>query len=167
MWNEFYMSSDLDDFINSDPFLTPEEKDSSQRTQARRKLAALTQTRLADLCGEVYFEIQRRFPGLKQPEMVRLFFVLLRSAPTTSTLALRRRPKRHLTQGGTRRQVLRGRRCRACSRGDQGGRPLDFPCDDITSSVRCPVDNSHCAIPPISVLNTSRSVRRRSGPFLL
>lgn len=91
----------MDDFIKSAPFLTPEEEASSQRTQARRKLAAFAQARLADLCSEVYFEIQRRFPELKQPEMVRLSFVVLRNPFTASILTLRRRRKRPPIQGGT------------------------------------------------------------------
>lgn len=51
---------------NSQPFLAVRDEFHPKRNQARQKLATLPKNRFKDLASDVFFELERRFPELKQ-----------------------------------------------------------------------------------------------------
>lgn len=51
---------------NVQPFLAVREEFHPKRNQARQKLATLPRNRFKDLASDVFFELERRFPELKQ-----------------------------------------------------------------------------------------------------
>ena len=51
---------------NSTPFLAVRDEFHPKRNQARQKLATLPKNRFKDLASDVFFELERRFPELKQ-----------------------------------------------------------------------------------------------------
>uniref|UniRef100_V5EZQ6 GIT Spa2 homology (SHD) domain-containing protein n=1 Tax=Kalmanozyma brasiliensis (strain GHG001) TaxID=1365824 RepID=V5EZQ6_KALBG len=58
---------------NSQPFLAVRDEFHPKRNQARQKLATLPKNRFKDLASDVFFELERRFPELKQeyrPEVI-------------------------------------------------------------------------------------------------
>ena len=55
------------------PFLPVRDDFHPKRNQARQKLATLPKTRFKDLSGDVFYELGRRYPDFREPE-VRIFF---------------------------------------------------------------------------------------------
>ncbi|GAC96071.1 hypothetical protein PHSY_003650 [Pseudozyma hubeiensis SY62] len=58
---------------SSQPFLAVRDEFHPKRNQARQKLATLPKNRFKDLASDVFFELERRFPELKQefrPEVI-------------------------------------------------------------------------------------------------
>ncbi|PWY99934.1 hypothetical protein BCV70DRAFT_231640 [Testicularia cyperi] len=51
---------------NSQPFLAVRDEFHPKRNQARQKLATLPKNRFKDLASDVFFELERRFPELKE-----------------------------------------------------------------------------------------------------
>lgn len=51
------------------PFLPFRQDFHPKRNQARQKLATLPNPRFKDLAGDVYFELTRRYPEFKEPEV--------------------------------------------------------------------------------------------------
>ena len=51
---------------NTQPFLAVRDEFHPKRNQARQKLATLPKNRFKDLASDVFFELERRFPELKQ-----------------------------------------------------------------------------------------------------
>jgi hypothetical protein len=51
------------------PFLPVRDEFHPKRNQARQKLATLPVQRFKDLSGDVYYEIGRRYPEFKEPEV--------------------------------------------------------------------------------------------------
>ncbi|KAF8588869.1 hypothetical protein K439DRAFT_1384048 [Ramaria rubella] len=54
---------------NEVPFLPVKSNFHPKRNTARQKLATLPQTRFKDLAGDVFFELNRRYPEFKEPEV--------------------------------------------------------------------------------------------------
>ncbi|KAF8515365.1 hypothetical protein BU17DRAFT_76861 [Hysterangium stoloniferum] len=55
---------------NEVPFLPLRQDFHPKRNQARQKLATLPKPRFKDLAGDVYFELNRRYPEFKEPELI-------------------------------------------------------------------------------------------------
>lgn len=51
------------------PFLPVRDDFHPKRNQARQKLATLPKTRFKDLASDVFFELGRRYPEFKEPEV--------------------------------------------------------------------------------------------------
>jgi hypothetical protein len=51
------------------PFLPVRDEFHPKRNQARQKLATLPQNRFKDLASDVYYELERRYPELKDMEV--------------------------------------------------------------------------------------------------
>lgn len=60
--------------FSSVPFLPFRQDFHPKRNQARQKLATLPSPRFKDLAGDVYFELNRRYPEFKEPEVCSLRF---------------------------------------------------------------------------------------------
>lgn len=56
------------------PFLPVRDDFHPKRNQARQKLATLPKTRFKDLSGDVFYELGRRYPEFKEPEVRLLLF---------------------------------------------------------------------------------------------
>jgi hypothetical protein len=55
------------------PFLPVRDDFHPKRNQARQKLATLPKARFKDLSGDVYFELGRRYPEFREPEVRAIF----------------------------------------------------------------------------------------------
>ena len=58
------------------PFLPVKDEFHPKRNQARQKLATLPQNRFKDLASDVYYELERRYPELKEMDVSELLIGL-------------------------------------------------------------------------------------------
>jgi hypothetical protein len=58
------------------PFLPVKDEFHPKRNQARQKLATLPQNRFKDLASDVYYELERRYPELKDMDVSNLLISL-------------------------------------------------------------------------------------------
>lgn len=59
------------------PFLPVRDDFHPKRNQARQKLATLPKMRFKDLSGDVFYELGRRYPEFKEPEVSHSFLVVV------------------------------------------------------------------------------------------
>lgn len=72
------------------PFLPVRDDFHPKRNQARQKLATLPKTRFKDLSGDVFYELGRRYPEFKEPEVrLSISYIILNTSAIRSSHILR------------------------------------------------------------------------------
>ena len=67
-----------DHHLSPVPFLPVRDDFHPKRNQARQKLATLPKTRFKDLSGDVFYELGRRYPEFREPEVRFVYFIIRR-----------------------------------------------------------------------------------------
>ena len=62
--------------IHTVPFLALRDEFHPKRNQARQKLATLPKNRFKDLASDVYYELERRFPDLKDMDVSKQYLYI-------------------------------------------------------------------------------------------